>query len=104
MSSLSSNNPKALGQALRKLREDKPWTLRHAAAQADMDPALLGNIERGQRLPTEKQILKLAAIYGEDSEQLLAARACCEFRQKYGAKEFYGQCLQILNEEASKYG
>lgn len=97
-------DPKALGHLLRTLREETFWSLRQAAAQADMDPSLLGNIERGQRLPTEEQIQKLAAIYGEDADQLLAARACCEFRQKYGGKGFYGQCLQILNDEASEYG
>ena len=104
MSSSFPEKPSDLGKALRVLREEKRMLLRQAAAEADMDSGLLGNIERGRRLPTEKQIQKLASIYGQDRGPLLAARACCEFRQKYGSKEFYGQCLQILNEEASDYG
>lgn len=60
-----------LGQNLRLVRESKQLLLRQAAAQLDIDPALLSKIERNERRATKAQIFKIAQLYQLDAEVLL---------------------------------
>lgn len=60
-----------LGQNLRQVRQKKELLLRQAAAQLDIDPAILSKIERNERRATKAQILKIARLYQLDVEVLL---------------------------------
>lgn len=60
-----------LGQNLRRVRQTKELLLRQAAAQLDIDPAILSKIERNERRATKSQILKMACLYQLDVEVLL---------------------------------
>lgn len=60
------------GECIRNLREASGLPLRKIAAQLDIDPSLLGKIERDQRQPTKEQIKKLALIFNKDESLLLS--------------------------------
>jgi len=59
------------GKQLRRLREKAGLTLRKAAMQADIDVAILSKMERGERKLTKELILKLAALYKANPDQLI---------------------------------
>ncbi|MCE2504475.1 MAG: helix-turn-helix transcriptional regulator [Chlorobi bacterium] len=60
-----------VGQLIRRTREKKELLLRHAAAQADIDQAILSKIERGERKASKDQIIRLAKVLGLDQDKLL---------------------------------
>lgn len=60
------------GECIRNLREESGLPLRKIAAQLDIDPSLLGKIERDQRQPTKEQIRKLALIFNKNESLLLS--------------------------------
>lgn len=47
--------------------------LREVAAAVEMDQALLSKIERGERMPTRDQVIRLAKFYEVDPRQFLVA-------------------------------
>lgn len=60
-----------LGPKLRELREQAGLSLRKAAMLADVDVAILSKMERGERRLTKELVLKLAAIYNNDTNELI---------------------------------
>lgn len=60
------------GEIIRNLREESGLPLRKIAAQLDIDPSLLGKIERNQRQPTKEQIRKLSLIFNKNESLLLS--------------------------------
>lgn len=63
---------KSVGEIIREIREEKKVSLRTVAAELDIDLAILSKIERGNRLATKEQILKISAYYNINKEDLLA--------------------------------
>jgi len=62
---------KKLGETLRDLRKKKGLPLRKAAAQLDIDVAILSKMERGQRKLTREMVVKMADLYQHDLEPLM---------------------------------
>jgi len=62
---------KKLGETLRDLRKKKGLPLRKAAAQLDIDVAILSKMERGQRKLTREMVVKMAGLYQHDLEPLM---------------------------------
>jgi transcriptional regulator with XRE-family HTH domain len=60
------------GEYIRELRENAGLPIRKVAAKLDIDPSLLGKIERNDRQPTKEQIKKLAQIFKENEDYLLS--------------------------------
>ena len=60
------------GEHIRNLREDAGLPLRKIAAQLDIDPSLLGKIERNKRQPSKEQIKKMALIFNQSVSFLLS--------------------------------
>jgi transcriptional regulator with XRE-family HTH domain len=66
------------GDYIRERREerrqqDPAFSVRQVAARIDVEPSYLSKIERGEQPPpSEKTILTLAGVLGEDSDVLLA--------------------------------
>jgi len=58
------------GEYIRKLREEAKLPLRKVAAQLDIDPSLLGRIERNERQPTKNIIAGIAKIFKQDLKKL----------------------------------
>ncbi len=60
------------GEYIRELRENAGLPIRKVAAKLDIDPSLLGKIERNDRQPTKEQIKKLAQIFKENEDYLMS--------------------------------
>ncbi|MBI4645868.1 MAG: helix-turn-helix domain-containing protein [Bacteroidia bacterium] len=58
------------GEYIRNLREEAELPLRKVAAQLDIDPSLLGRIERNDRQPTKEIIAGIARIFNQDFKKL----------------------------------
>ncbi|MDD5571896.1 MAG: helix-turn-helix transcriptional regulator [Bacteroidales bacterium] len=61
----------SFGEYIRALREKAELPLRKVAAQLDIDPSLLGKIERNERQPTKEVISGIAKIFNQDVKFLL---------------------------------
>jgi HTH-type transcriptional regulator, competence development regulator len=64
---------KRISEIIRLQRDKKGLLLREVAAEIELDQALLSKIERGERLPTKDQVLRLTAFYGLDVNEVLVA-------------------------------
>lgn len=60
----------SFGEQIRGLRETSGLPIRKIAAQLDIDPSLLGKIERNERPPTKELISKIAKIFKQDEKIL----------------------------------
>jgi transcriptional regulator with XRE-family HTH domain len=69
---MSKQKVSTFGEFIRELRENSGLPIRKVAAQLDIDPSLLGKIERNERQPSKEQIKKLAKIFGQDESYLLS--------------------------------
>ncbi|WP_051585918.1 helix-turn-helix domain-containing protein [Caldanaerobius polysaccharolyticus] len=65
---------KTLGQKLRRLREKKEWTQKHAAKVFGITNAALSNYERGERTPDPDMLKKFAEVYGVSIDFLVGKR------------------------------
>jgi len=59
-----------LAEFLRTLREEKGFPLRKVAAALDVDQSSLSKFERGDRLPKEDLIPKIAQFFGINEAEL----------------------------------
>lgn len=62
---------KTTAELIRELRGKNGLLLRQVAAEIEMDQALLSKIERGERMPTKDQIVRLAKFYKVDLRETL---------------------------------
>jgi len=62
-----------LGEIIRVEREKHALLLRHVGAAIDVDQALISKFERGERLPTKEQVIRLASYYNLNENDLIAA-------------------------------
>lgn len=69
---MSKQKISTFGEYIRQLREKAGLPLRKVAAQLDIDPSILGKIERNDRQPSKEQIKKLAVIFDQDENYLLS--------------------------------
>jgi transcriptional regulator with XRE-family HTH domain len=60
----------SFGEYIRQLRESAELPLRKVAAQLDIDPSLLGKIERNERQPTKEVIDGIAKVFNQDAKYL----------------------------------
>jgi transcriptional regulator with XRE-family HTH domain len=63
---------KALGEAVRKLREERGWTQEEAAAKCQIDRAYFGALDRGRRVPSLHTLIRVADGLGVSAQQLVA--------------------------------
>ncbi len=64
---------KALGDRIKEARVDGQLTLRGVAASLGISPSYLNDIEYNRRTPSESTLEKIAALFGFDINDLLAA-------------------------------
>lgn len=69
---MSKNKVITFGEYIRELRETAGLPLRKVAAQLDIDPSLLGKIERNSRQPTKEHIKKLAKVFKQNEDYLFS--------------------------------
>lgn len=64
---------KNIAEIIREQREQNRLLLRQVAAEIEIDQALLSKIERGDRMPTKEQVIRLAKFYKVDQNEFLIA-------------------------------
>lgn len=69
---MSKQKISTFGEFIRELREKSGLPIRKVAAKLDIDPSLLGRIERNERQPSKELIKKLARIFEQDENFLLS--------------------------------
>lgn len=67
----SDPNSRAFGAAVRRLRDERLWTLYDLGRYADMHPDYLGLVERGLNIPSLNTIIALAEAFGVPAATLL---------------------------------
>ncbi len=88
----------SLGNTIRKLREEKELPLRTVAAFLDIDQAILSKIERGQRKPTREQVVKLAAYFKVEENDLLVAWLSDKLVYEIEDEDMALKALQVAEE------
>lgn len=77
---------KNIAEIIRELREKNGLLLRQVAAVIEIDQALLSKIERGERLPTKDQVVRLAKFYKVDTNEFMIAyisdKLVCELQDE----------------------
>lgn len=92
-----------LGQYLRELRKDKEQTLHQVSIGTDIDSPLLSKLERGERLPTDEQIKKLAKYY-KVAETNLKVKATAErIIKEYGVNDTTYEAVNLVMEQITPY-
>ena len=66
-----SNEQLALGRALRSLRQGQELSQEALAAKSNLHRNYVGGVERGERNPTYRILLRLAAVVGVPASELL---------------------------------
>lgn len=64
-------NAKRFGAIIRRLREERGWTLADFGRKADMNPTYLGFLERGENVPTLTAVLRLAKVLGAEAADVI---------------------------------
>ncbi|MGE8357713.1 MAG: helix-turn-helix domain-containing protein [Microvirgula sp.] len=65
-------NPHHFGREVRQLRETRAWSQEALAERADLNRSYLGEIERGDVVPSLNTMAKLAGALGLKLSELLA--------------------------------
>lgn len=92
-----------LGLHLRELRKGRSETLHQVSKGTDIDSPLLSKIERGERLPTNEQVIRLAEYFGVEQSDLKAQQTAERILKEYGANETTFQAIQLVSEELKAY-
>jgi len=87
-----------LGNIIRKLREEKKMPLRTVAAYLDIDQAILSKMERGQRKINRDQVVKLAAYFETEKDDLLVAWLSDKLVYELADEDLALKALQVAEE------
>lgn len=98
---MSKQKITSFGEYIRGLREAEGLPLRKIAAQLDIDPSLLGKIERNERQPTKRQIKKLAEIFKQDESFLLSENLSDQIAYKILEEESDIDILKVAEEKVN---
>ena len=91
------------GEMIRTLRKQQKLPLRVVASAIEIDSTLLSKIERGERLPTEKQIEKLAQYFNIPLDDLRARAIADKIIDEYGINSSTLRAIGIIKEHFKGY-
>lgn len=91
------------GETIRTLRKLRDEPLRVVAAAIEIDSTLLSKIERGERSPTETQVVKFAEYFGIPLDELAARVIADRIIVKYGRRATTLQAVGIVRERILPY-
>jgi transcriptional regulator with XRE-family HTH domain len=94
-----SKSIKTFSEHIRELRQYTGLPLRKIAAQLDIDPSLLGKIERNERQPTREQIKKLAEIFDQNEKCLFSEFLSDQIAYKILEEESEIDVLKVAEEK-----
>lgn len=89
----------SLGETTRKLWEERELPLRTVAAYLDIDQAILSKIERGQRNPSSKQVVKLAEFFKVKENELLVSWLSDKLVYEIADEDVALKALQVAEEK-----
>ncbi|MCB0514785.1 MAG: helix-turn-helix transcriptional regulator [Chitinophagales bacterium] len=92
-----------LGQYLRELRKNKGQTLHQVSVGTDIDSPLLSKLERGERLPTDEQIKKLAKYYKVAEADLKVKATAERIIKEYGVNDTTYEAVNLVMEQITPY-
>lgn len=92
-----------LGQYLRELRKGKDKTLHKVSVGTDIDSPLLSKLERGERLPTDEQIKKLAKYYKIGEADLKVKATAERIIKEYGVNNTTYEAVNLVIEQITPY-
>ncbi|QQR94135.1 MAG: helix-turn-helix domain-containing protein [Bacteroidota bacterium] len=87
---------KNIAEIIRELREQNGLLLRQVAAEIEIDQALLSKIERGERMPTKDQVIRLAKFYKVDLNEFLIAFISDKLVYELQNEEVALKAMQVL--------
>jgi transcriptional regulator with XRE-family HTH domain len=99
MSSQKSN----LAEYLRGLRKGRGETLHQVSKGTDIDSPMLSKIERGERLPTNEHLKRLAKFYKVSEANLKVKHTAEKILKEYGVNETTYDAIQLVNEQLTPY-
>jgi ribosome-binding protein aMBF1 (putative translation factor) len=67
----TSRDAARFGAIIRRLRDQRGWTLIDFGRKANMNPTYLGFVERGQNSPTLDTVILLAKVLGTEASDVL---------------------------------
>lgn len=88
-----------LGDIIRNLRKEKGLPLRTVAAYLDIDQAILSRIERGQRKPARELVVKIAAYFKVNENDLLVAWLSDKVFYEVADEQIALKALQVAGEK-----
>ncbi len=91
------------GERIRQLRKQRGEPLRVIAAALEMDSTLLSKIERGERFPTNEQLVKFARYFKMSLDDLAAQVIADKIVSEYGNHPRTLQAIKIVKERVSPY-
>ncbi len=94
-----TNGLSNFGEEIRKHRLEKKEPLRSVAAAIGIDVAILSKLERGIRLASRDQVLKLSDYFKLDQNQLLKIWLSDKILQYVGHEEMSLEAMQLAEEE-----
>jgi transcriptional regulator with XRE-family HTH domain len=92
-----------LGVKLKNLRLDRKETLHVVAMGTNVDMTLISKFERGERLPTNKQIERIAGYFGLDKKQLAIEATAGKILTEYGYNDVTYEAAMFVQEEMKRY-
>jgi ribosome-binding protein aMBF1 (putative translation factor) len=92
-----------LGQYLRNLRKDKSLTLHQVSKGADIDSPLLSKLERGERLPTDEQIKKIAKFYKVTESDLKVKATAERIIREFGVNNTTYDAVSLVMDQITPY-
>ena len=90
---------KSFGDIIKNLREQKNLPLRVVSAYLDIDQAILSKIERGLRKANRDLVLKLAAFFDTDKDDLLVAWLSDKLALELEDEDIALKVLQLAEEK-----
>jgi transcriptional regulator with XRE-family HTH domain len=98
-----TQNTQTLGEMIRSLRETKGKLLRQAAADLDLDQAVLSKLENGIILPNDNIIERLGDYYKVNPDELRVLAYADKILGAVGEFKHAGKVLTLVKEHLSTY-
>lgn len=93
-----------LGDRIRMEREKRGLLLRQVGAALDVDQALISKYERGERIPTKEQVVRLAKYYKYDVNDLMAAWLADKILHELQNEKMALRAVKLVEEKLSITG
>ena len=91
-----------IGELIKHNREEQKKLLREVAAGIDIDQGLLSKIERGDRLPTKQQVVKLAQFFKVEENIFVLAWLSDKVVNDVEGEDLAKDALKIAEEKILK--